>query len=136
MPTQSNASKDLADQYLKLLESQKTLQSQIDNLKQQMASYCRENGTEELVTGNTRLKIVSGERTIFPKAEETGRREVMDLMYKSQEWKFSVTFDIVKLGLAYDKNQLSEELKEKLKPYIKQEPFIRVTAAKLNYDRE
>jgi len=33
---------------------------------------------------------------MFPKAEEPGRREVMDLMYKSQEWKYSVTFDIVR----------------------------------------
>ena len=58
----------------------------------------------------------------------------MDIMYKSQEWKYSVTFDIVKLGLAYDKDQLSKELIEKLKPFTKQEPFIRVTSAKINYD--
>lgn len=127
--------KDLADQYLKLLENQKILQSQIDQLKQQMADYCRENDTEELITGNTRLKVVSGERTMFPKAEEAGRNDVINIMYKSQEWKYSVTFDIVKLGLAYDKNQLSEELKDKLKPYVKQEPFIRVTSAKLSYGR-
>lgn len=130
----SQAAKDLADQYLKLLANQKTLQSQIDQLKQQMAAYCRENDTEELITGNTRLKVVSGERTMFPKAEEAGRNDVINIMYKSQEWKYSVTFDIVKLGLAYDKNQLSEELKEKLKPYVKQEPFIRVTTAKVSYD--
>lgn len=58
----------------------------------------------------------------------------MDLMYKSQEWKYSVTFDILKLGLAFDKNQLSEELKDKLKPFTKTEPFIRVTAGKISYD--
>ena len=58
----------------------------------------------------------------------------MDIMYKSQEWKCSVTFDIIKLGLAYDKNQLSEELKDKLKSYIKTEPFIRVTTGKISYD--
>lgn len=130
----SQAAKDLADQYLKLLTDQKTLQSQIDNLKQQMADYCQENDTEELVTGNTRLKIVEGERTMFPKAEEAGRNEVINIMYKSQEWKYSVTFDIVKLGLAYDKNQLSEELKDQLKPFAKTEPFIRVTTAKISYD--
>ena len=71
---------------------------------------------------------------MFPKAEESGRREVMDIMYKSQEWKYSVTFDIVKLGLAFDKNQLSEDLKDKLKSYTKQEPFIRVTTGKISYD--
>ncbi len=135
MPKDNSASaKDLADKYLKLLSDQKSLQSQIDELKKQMADYCQENEVNELVTGNTRLKVTRGERTVFPKAEESGRREVMDLMYKSQEWKYSVTFDIVKLGLAYDKNQLSEELKDKLKPFIKTEPFIRVTAGKISYD--
>ena len=58
----------------------------------------------------------------------------MDIMYKSQEWKYSVTFDIVKLGLAYDKNQLTQELKDKLNPFTKQEPFIRVTTSKVSYD--
>ena len=130
----SGVAKDLADQYLKLLSDQKTLQSQIDELKKQMAEYCQENNTDNLVTGNTRLKVVSGEHTVFPKSEEAGRNEVMKLMYDSQEWKYSVTFDIVKLGLAYDKNQLSEDLKEKLKPYIKTELYIRVTTSKISYD--
>jgi|SRR3989344_3255656 len=130
----SDTAKDLADQYLKLIADQKSLQSQIDQLKQQLADYCRENETDNLITGNTRLKVVSGDHTVFPKAEEADRNEVMKIMYGSQQWKYSVTFDIVKLGLAFDKNQLSEDLKEKLKPYIKTEPFIRVTTSKISYD--
>src|SRR3989344_786790 len=129
----SDKAKALADQYLKLLADQKSLQSQIDELKKQMADYCQQNNTDNLITGNTRLKVFQGNHTILPKAEEPGRREVMDIMYQSQEWKYSVTFDIVKLGLAFDKNQLSGELKEKLKPFIKTEPFIRVTTAKVKY---
>ena len=39
----------------------------------------------------------------------------------------------VKLGLAFDKNQLTQELKDKLKPFIKSEPFIRVTTGKISY---
>ena len=133
-PSSQDQAKALADQYLKLLADQKSLQSQIDNLKQQLADYCRENNTDNLVSGNTRLKVVSGNHTVFPKAEEAGRNEVMKIMYDSKEWKYSVTFDIVKLGLAFDKNQLSEDLKDKLKPFIKSEPFIRVTAGKISYD--
>ena len=133
-PSSQDQAKALADQYLKLLADQKSLQSQIDQLKQQMADYCRKNETDNLVSGNTRLKVSQGDHTVFPKAEEPGRREVMDIMYKSQEWKYSVTFDIVKLGLAFDKNQLTQELKDKLKPYIKSEPFIRITAGKISYD--
>ena len=130
----SQTAKALADQYLKLVADQKSLQSQLDQLKQQLADYCRKNNTDNLVSGNTRLKVVSGNHTVFPKAEEAGRNEVMKIMYGSQEWKYSVTFDIVKLGLDFDKNQLSEELKDKLKPYIKSELFIRVTTAKISYD--
>ena len=137
MPKSNSAqAKDLADQYLKLVSDQKTLQSQIDSMKQTLAKFCEDNQVDELQSGNTRLKVSQGDRTMFPKAEEQGRREVMDLMYKSQEWKYSVTFDIVKLGLAYDKNQLSEDLKDKLKPYIKSEPFIRVTTGRISYGKE
>ena len=89
---------------------------------------------KHLKSGNMLLKVYQGERTVFPKVDAPDRREVMDIMYQSQEYKHSVTFDIVKLGLAYDKNQLSAELKDKLKPYTKTEPFIRVSAGKINYD--
>ncbi|MDZ7586340.1 MAG: hypothetical protein U0946_01180 [Patescibacteria group bacterium] len=115
----SQISKDLADQYLKLLADQKALQSQIDSLKQTIAQFSKESNMKHLKSGNTLLKVYQGERTVFPKVDKAGRREVMDIMYQSQEYKHSVTFDIVKLGLAYDKNKLSAELKDKLKPYTK-----------------
>jgi len=126
--------KDLVDQYLKLISDQKVLQSQIDSLKQTIAKFSLESNMKHLKSGNMLLKVFQGERTVFPKVDQPGRREVMDIMYQSKEYKHSVTFDIVKLGLAYDKNQLSEELKDKLKPYTKTEPFIRVTAGKINYE--
>jgi len=126
--------KDLVDQYVKLISDQKALQSHIDSLKQTIAKFSLESNMKHLKSGNMLLKVYQGERTVFPKVDAPGRREVMDIMYKSQEYKHSVTFDIVKLGLAYDKNQLSPELKDKLKPYTKLEPYIRVTAGKINYD--
>ena len=126
--------KDLVDQYLKLISDQKALQSQIDSLKQTIAKFSEESNMKHLKSGNMLLKVFQGERTVFPKVDQPGRREIMDIMYKSKEYKHSVTFDIVKLGLAYDKNQLSPELKEKLKPFVKQEPFIRVTIGKISYD--
>ncbi|MDZ7587088.1 MAG: hypothetical protein U0946_04980 [Patescibacteria group bacterium] len=126
--------KNLVDQYVKLISDQKTLQSQIDSLKQTIAKFSKESNLKHLKSGNMLLKVYQGERTVFPKVDAPGRREVIDIMYKSPEYKYSVTFDIVKLGLAYDKNQLSADLKDKLKPYAKQEPFIRVTAGKIKYD--
>jgi len=126
--------KDLVDQYLKLIADQKALQSQIDALKQTIAKFSLESNMKHLKSGNMLLKVYQGERTVFSKVDAPGRREVMDIMYQSQEYKHSVTFDIVKLGLAYDKNQLSPELKDKLKPFTKQEPYIRVTAGKIKYD--
>lgn len=127
--------KDLVDQYLKLVNGQKTLQSQLDSLKQTIAKFSRDTNMKHLKSGNTLLKVFQGDKTVFPKVDEPGRNELMKIMYGSKQWQESVTFDIVKLGQAYDKNKLGQDLKDQLKPFAKTEPFIRVTTSKLNYDR-
>lgn len=45
---------------------------------------------------------------------------------KLKEWKHAITFDVVKLGQAYDKKKLSKVLMKKLEPYIKKEEKIRM----------
>lgn len=125
--------KDLADQYLKLLADQKTLQSKLDELKQTIAKFSRDTNMKHLKSGNALLKVFQGDKTVFPKVNEPGRNEVMKIMYSSKQWQESVTFDIVKLGQAYDKNKLAQDLKDQLKPFAKTEPFIRVTASKISY---
>ena len=58
MPKNNSAqAKDLADQYLKLLADQKSLQSQIDSMKQTLAKFCEDNQVNELTSGNIRLKV-------------------------------------------------------------------------------
>lgn len=127
---------DLVNQYLELQSQQDSLQKKLDDLKVVIAKFSKDTNQKHLKSGNTILKVSQYDKTVFPKVDEKGRNEVMKIMYASVEYQHSVTFDIVKLGLAYDKNKLSPELKEKLQPFTRQEPVIRVTKAKLNYPKK
>ncbi len=129
--TISAGAAELVEQYLELLREQKTLSEKIGAVKEQIAAYAEENKLKQLTSGKTTLTVTRGRRTTFPKVNEPGRNEVMKIMYASKEWQNSVNFDIVKLGFAYDSDKLSADLKEKLKPFAKEEPFIRVSTNKV-----
>ena len=55
----------------------------------------------------------------------------MDIMRKSDEWKQAVKFDVIKLGISYDKGKLSKELMLKLKPFVKKEEAVRLYVSNL-----
>lgn len=76
---------ELVDRYLKLVADQKTLQSQIDELKQTIADFSKTANLKHLKSGNNILKVSQGLKTVFPKVDETGRNELMKIMYGSKE---------------------------------------------------
>jgi hypothetical protein len=133
--TQKQAS-ELVDQYLELQEKHDQVESELQDLKKTLAAFSRKTNQKHLKSGNIILKVRQFEKTTFPKVDQKGREQVEDIMRKSKEWKHAITFDIVKLGLAYDKNKLSEDLKNRLAPYTDKEEVIRVTKSKLKYKKK
>jgi len=131
MPNNLQKAQELVDQYLELQQKQDKIESELNDLKKVIAAFSEETNQKHLKSGNTILKVRQFERTTFPKVDEKGREEVEDIMRRSKQWKHAITFDIVKLGIAYDKKKLSENLMDKLEPYTDKEPVIRVTKSKL-----
>jgi len=122
---------NLVDQYLELQSEQDLIQEKLSELKKVIASFSRKTNQKQLKSGNTILKVRQYQKTVFPKIEQKGREEIEEIMRKSKEWKQAITFDIVKLGLAYDKKTLSENLIDKLKPFADSEAVIRIAKSKL-----
>lgn len=131
MPNNLQRAQELVDQYLELQAKQDKIEQDLDDLKKFIAVFSKETNQKQLKSGNTILKVRQYEKTVFPKVDEKGRKEVEDIMRQSKEWKQAITFDIVKLGLAYDKKKLSENLMDKLEPYTDKEEVIRVSKSKL-----
>jgi len=121
----------LVKQYLKLQNRQDKLQKELDNLKKTIAVYSKKTNRKYLKSGKTILKVHQYRRTVFPKIDEPGRGEVEEIMRVSKEWEKVITFDIIKLGTAYDKEKLSKGLIRKLTPYANKEKVIRITKSKV-----
>ncbi len=136
MPNNLQTAQELVDQYLELQEKQDKIEEELKGLKKVIAKFSRETNQKYLKSGNTVLKVRQYDRTTFPKVDQKGREEIEDIMRKSKEWKEAITFDIVKLGLAYDKKKLSESLMRKLTPFTDTEEVIRVTKSQLKYKKK
>jgi len=122
---------ELVEQYLELQNKQDKLKLEHENLKKAIAQFSNETNQKHLKSGSVILKVRQFVKTTFPKIDDPDRKQVEAIMRDSKEWKQAITFDIVKLGLAYDKKKLSEGLVKKLTPYTGKEEVIRVTKSKL-----
>ena len=123
--------KELVEQYLDLHRQQDIVQEKLNNLKVVIAKFSKDTNKKHLKVGNTILKVKQYIKSTFPKIDDKDRQKVEEIMRKSKEWKHAITFDIVKLGLAFDKKKLSESLRDKLAPFTNKEEVIRITKSKV-----
>jgi hypothetical protein len=131
MPSSNqDRTKELVEEYLDLHRQQDIIQEKLDNLKQVIAKFSKDTNQKQLRVGDTILKVKQYIKSTFPKIDDKDRQKVEEIMRKSKEWKQAITFDIVKLGLAFDKKKLSEALREKLTPYTGKEKVVRITKSK------
>ena len=121
----------LVRRYLKLQRKQEKLQKEIEKVKKIIAVYSKKTHKKYLRSGNILLKVRQLKRTVFPKADQPGREEVEKIMRNSKDWNKVITFDIIKLGMAYDKKELSKNILKKLRPYVSKENIIRITKSKI-----
>ena len=117
---------DLVDQYLSLLNKRNELEEEFLAHKQKIAEFSKTSNIKTLKSGNILLYVFTKLKTVFPKKGAKNRKIIEDIMRQSKEWKHAITFDVVKLGQAFDKKKLSKTLMEKLEPYIKKEEKIRM----------
>ena len=131
MPSNNqDRAKELVKQYLDLHNQRDALQEKLDDLKIVIAKFSKDTNQKHLKVGDTILKVKQYIKSTFPKIDDKNRQKVEEIMRKSKEWKHAITFDIVKLGLAYDKKKLSESLRDKLAPFTNKEEVIRITKSK------
>ena len=117
---------DLVDQYLSLLNERNELEEEFLAHKQKIAEFSKTSNMKTLKSGNILLYVFTKLKTVFPKKGAKNRKIIEDIMRQSKEWKHAITFDVVKLGQAFDKKKLSKTLMEKLEPYIKKEEKVRM----------
>lgn len=124
---------ELVNEYTTLQNAQEAIDESMASLKERILNFSKKNHLHDIKSKNVILRIYKKVKTILPKKDEPGRKQIEDIMRNSKgEWKHAINFDITKLGKAYDKKILSEDLRKQIEPYTKQEEVSRIIMQKLD----
>ncbi len=117
---------ELTNEYLLWLKKKDEAEEKLEGIKEEIVVLAKEKNVKKIKSGKTLLLIVSQSETRFPQLGKQGRKELEEIIKNSGELEGMLTFDIIKLGNAYDEGKLNKELMEKLKPYAKREKTTKI----------
>lgn len=116
----------LVDEYLDCLKAKTVFDEKLATAKQKLLEYSQANKQKTLFTKTASVTISVKKRTVFPKYNQPGRKELESAVKDFGYWDQALSFDVIKLAEAYDQKQLPEELRAKLAALAKTEPQIRI----------
>lgn len=116
----------LVNEYLDCLKAKAVFDEKLTAAKQKLLEYSQANKKKTLYTQNCSVTISVKKRTVFPKYNQPGRKELEKAIKDAGYWSEAQSFDVIKLAEAYDNQQLPEELRAKLAALAKVEPQIRI----------
>ncbi len=117
---------ELVETYLKLDQAKQKLEKDFEEIKQKLVDFSRSNKRKTLRSGKITLTVMVKERTVFPKLNQPGRKEVEKILKNSGDYNNILSFDVVKLAEAYDNKTLPDSVREELKSYLKTENLVKI----------
>lgn len=116
----------LVDEYLECLRSKKIFDEKLKDAKQKLLEYSQANKQKTLYTQTGSVTVSVKKRTVFPKYNQPGRKELVAIVKAAGYWNQAMSFDVIKLAEAYDANKLPDELKSQLAPFSRSDQQIRI----------
>jgi len=116
----------LVDEYLDCLRAKETVDEKLKAAKQKLLDYSQAIKKKTLFTQSGKVTVSVKNRTVFPKSDQPGRRELEAAVKDSGYWDETQSFDVIKLAEAYDNRQLPADLAEKLRPLAKSDRQVRI----------
>lgn len=116
----------LVDEYLQCLRSKESFDEKLKAAKQKLLDYSLANNKKTLYTRTGSVTVSVKKRTVFPKYNQPGRKELEAAVKAAGYWDKALSFDVIKLADAYDDNILPEELRSDLTPFAKSDQQIRI----------
>lgn len=116
----------LAAEYLAALAGKQAVDARFQAAKQSLLDYSVKSKRKFFPFPTGRLTVSVKQRTVFPKYNQPGRRELEAAVKTSDWWDKSLSFDVIKLAEAYDAGRLPHLLAGRLTKLAKSEPQVRI----------
>ncbi|MFA4827422.1 MAG: hypothetical protein WC596_04210 [Candidatus Shapirobacteria bacterium] len=118
---------DTVAKYLDLRLKKAKLESDLSQVEQELADYCRQNKKRSLTFRDQILTVVQKTKTVFPSKSDPKRKELEQILKSFDITTQFKTIDITRLASAYDLKKLPADLNAALKPLATAKPFIRIS---------
>src|SRR3989339_1198192 len=116
----------LVDEYRECLRAKEALDAKLAAAKQKLLEYSQSIRKKTLFTQSGSVTVSVKNRTVFPKYNQPGRKDLEAAVKAAGYLEEVLSFDVVKLAEAYDDKRLPPDLQEKLKPLAHTDRQIRI----------
>jgi hypothetical protein len=113
--------------YLELRSLKTKLETELFQVEQEIAKYCKENKKKILSFENQNLLITQKTKTVFPSLSNPQRKELEKILKENAASSQYKTIDITRLASAYDSNKMPADLKAALKPLATSKDYVRIS---------
>lgn len=113
--------------YLKLRSQRTQIESDLSQIEQELADYCRQNKKSSLTYKGQVLTVVQKTKTVFPSKSDPNRRDLEKILKSFDVTNQFKTIDITRLASAFDSRKLPVDLTSALQPLATSKPFIRIS---------
>ncbi|MCX6817221.1 MAG: hypothetical protein NTZ93_05130 [Candidatus Beckwithbacteria bacterium] len=124
--TDTDEQKQLVDEYLKLDQVKQGLEANLKAIREKLVEFSRSHQRKTLRSGKTSLTVMVKSRTVFPKLDQPGRREIEAIIKESGILNDVLSFDVIKLAEAYDNKTLPDSVRKQLKSFVKTEEMVKI----------
>lgn len=114
-------------EYLELREKRNDVNEKFHELKSKIVGFAKEHKQTSIRSDDAVMKISIKRQVVFPSKNEPGRKGLEQVMRRTDELEFAMSFDIIKLAESYQKRELSKKVRTLLKPYVRREEVVRVS---------
>ena len=122
----------LVDEYRECLRAKEAVDTRLAAAKQKLLEYSQSIRKKTLFTQSGSVTVSVKNRTVFPKSDQPGRKELEAAVKAAGYWDKAQSFDVIKLAEAYDDHQLPADLTERLKSLAKADRQVRIFVNELD----
>ena len=121
---------DLASEYLSWQNQREKADEKLNKIKNQIILMAEAGKIKKIKSGKNQLLIISQSETRCPQQGEPGRGQLEKIVHQSGEAEKAFSFDIIRLGNAYDEKRLTKKLMARLKPFARREKTTKIVVKK------
>jgi putative RecB family exonuclease len=129
---EADAGVRLANEYAQTKFEQERLSKRLDELKEEIIEFARQNGVTVLQGNEAKVSVISRQRRKFPGKDDPLRAPLEEFLRRSGKWDNVLEMDVQQLLKTIDEEKWEPELLSQLRNFVTTTPSVSIQVS--NFD--